>query len=312
MKEKRKKDYVCNSCGKESRVYNDVNTCPKCGAKYWNKPKNEQRLLTLQDLYRETLNEGYFSKMIGHAMILTRNIIVNKLKRSGKFISDEELEDMTHETIEKLIFYYRNKPDFHISESFNGYIQQMVLQPMYSKKKQDKEQNEVSINAPVTTEGNREITIEEAFLEEKPTIEFSEDWMMDNIQEDLQIKAIMDFIEGAFLYYFKRKNDLIYPLRLLNMIRLEIQYQDEFWKANAQDSYRSEILAKDTKNLHSLLHDFIKAEVVDERAFMSLIEYYGMLEEQDKKKKEEREAKKYKKAKTYQEMLVNMMERGKP
>jgi hypothetical protein len=138
---------VCNHCGKTNEwVKRKPVKCKFCDILYWEKPVNEIKLFVLQDEYLKSRDSNVLGKMALIIYEIARNIIIKKLKNSRK-IQQEDIEDKTSDTVEKLLSYYLKKPNFSISDSFTGYIDQVVLYPLYNKKTKELEQNEISMES---------------------------------------------------------------------------------------------------------------------------------------------------------------------
>ncbi len=310
MEEKRKNDYVCNTCDKESRVYSDVNECPKCKVKYWNKPVCERDLLTMQDKYLENKDQNYFSRLIELCTPLIRNIIVNKLRTGGKFVSDEELEDMTYDTILKLIKYYKDpKKDFFISDSFTGYIQQMVLGPLYSPKKKERENREISFEAVVKKSRGKSITIGQ-MVENSESVEFSEEYMMNKWQEDVQLNAITDFFDGVVCQAFQESKSIRKAIRVINLLKAYIIGTSEKTQANIKDAYKNNDITSYVEALKSTLYSMIKSEIIDERLYTQFLKYKEDMKKWEKKQEEKKAENRPPVPTTEREVFQNIIDFG--
>jgi hypothetical protein len=147
------KKMKCSRCGQYNEWIDSIQqlhlkpeTCKFCGIKYWEKPENEIKLFLLQDEYLKSRESDTLGKMSVIIYDISKNIIIKKLKNSRK-IQIEDIEDKTSDTVEKIISYYISKPNFSIDNSFTGYIEQVVLYPLYNKKVKEKERNEISMEA---------------------------------------------------------------------------------------------------------------------------------------------------------------------
>lgn len=133
--------------------------CPECGGKYYDKPKLEPKLFLLQDEFvqknrdKKTLNE--IMKVLYE---IVTNIAYKKVSKKGSFCEDYIL-DIVQETMYYMARHY-NKPDFVINGSFSSYVSDVMLQPLYNKKKQKREKTEVSLDLYNALLKNREIIIE--------------------------------------------------------------------------------------------------------------------------------------------------------
>lgn len=144
--------YCWNCCTEVPyREYKNIDfipTCPKCGAKYPEKPKDEALLSIYQDDYLNDRNERNFNRLFSLMSKVTFNIICHKLKCTSSHEDIDEIWDKVQWTLEKITRYYKEKPEFKIDTSFVQYIGQVVLYPLYNKDEQEKRKKEISIHTP--------------------------------------------------------------------------------------------------------------------------------------------------------------------
>ena len=79
---------------------------------------------------------------------MTFNVICHKLKANSSHEQWDDIWDKVQWSLEKLAKYYKEKSDFRVTTSFNKYIGQLVLFPLYNKDEQDRQKNEISIHVP--------------------------------------------------------------------------------------------------------------------------------------------------------------------
>lgn len=144
----------CWNCNQEVpyQIYSNINfvpKCSKCGCLYPEKPKDEAMLSIAQDEYLADKNKQNFNKLFKLLNLMTFNVICHKLKIKSSHEQLEDILDKVQWTLEKLAKYYLEKDDFKITASFNSYIGQLVLYPLYNKEEQERQENEISIHIPM-------------------------------------------------------------------------------------------------------------------------------------------------------------------
>lgn len=143
----------CWNCGHEVpyQIYNSINfvpKCPKCESLYPEKPKDEALLSIAQDEYLADRSEKNFNKLFKLLNKMTFNVICHKLKIKSSHEQWDDIWDKVQWTLEKLAKYYNEKADFKVTTSFNKYIGQLVLYPLYNKDEQERQKTEISIHTP--------------------------------------------------------------------------------------------------------------------------------------------------------------------
>lgn len=143
----------CWNCGHEVpyQIYSSIDfvpKCPKCGSLYPEKPKDEAMLSMAQDEYLVDRNEKNFNKLFKLLNQMTFNVICHKLKIKSSHEQWDDIWDKVQWTLEKLAKYYKEKADFKVTTSFNKYIGQLVLFPLYNKDEQERQKTEISIHIP--------------------------------------------------------------------------------------------------------------------------------------------------------------------
>ena len=143
----------CWNCGHEVpyQIYSSINfvpKCPKCESLYPEKPKDEAMLSIAQDEYLADRSEKNFNKLFKLLNRMTFNVICHKLKVKSSHEQWDDIWDKVQWTLEKLAKYYKEKADFKVTTSFNKYIGQLVLFPLYNKDEQERQKTEISIHTP--------------------------------------------------------------------------------------------------------------------------------------------------------------------
>ena len=196
--------------------------CPHCSTHFADKPKNEAQFHLLQMKYlANKQDKDSFTKMILLIKEISYNQIVSKLKASGKFLYDEDLEDKVSWSVCKMISLYEN-PDFKITTSVIEYLNKVVLYPLYNYKLKDREQNEISLFLPINNHKNnnkKENTLydlmkEKTMLEEIGEVE---NYFFINIEKENIINISNDFIDSILLTISENKN-FSYALKMLIVI----------------------------------------------------------------------------------------------
>ena len=144
----------CWNCGHEVpyQVYSSINfvpKCPKCESLYPEKPRDEAMLSIYQDEYLADRSEKNFNRLFKALNVMTFNVICYKLKIKSSHEQLDDILDKVQWTLEKLAKYYIEKSDFKVTTSFNKYIGQLVLYPLYNKDEQERQKNEISIHIPM-------------------------------------------------------------------------------------------------------------------------------------------------------------------
>ena len=143
----------CWNCGHEVpyQIYSSINfipKCPECESLYPEKPKDEAMLSIAQDEYLADRSEKNFNKLFKLLNRMTFNVICHKLKVNSSHEEWDDIWDKVQWTLEKLAKYYKEKADFKVTTSFNTYIGQLVLFPLYNKDEQERQKKEISIHTP--------------------------------------------------------------------------------------------------------------------------------------------------------------------
>jgi len=217
--EKKRSCWHCRKpISNSERTYNFI--CPHCKSNFADKPKNEALLHVYQAEFLLSRDEEVFSKMMVMIKDIAYNQICAKLKQSGKFLLEEDLEDKISWTVWKMISLY-SQPDFKITSSFIDYIGQVVLYPLYNYKLQDKEQYEISLYTPINNSSNnkKENTLYDV-MKETTILESAgevENFFYKEIEKENLISTVNDFIDAMVTTVYKRKG-FAYALKMITLI----------------------------------------------------------------------------------------------
>jgi len=273
----------CKVCKKFVTIeeYDPPKLCPLCRALYWDKPEVERTLHLYQDDFLESRDENIFTKMCLIFQEIIHNNIVAKLKGKVVAIQNEEIEDMVSETLVKLITYYR-RDTFRITDSFNGYISQMVLNPLYNKPKKDREQKNVSISISINEGrkgGDKEVNLIDR-IEAEGGKYGTEEWIMNEYQKKLQVKVLSEYIESIFVIATKEQG-LYEAYKIITLLTFFLESRSERFFGSLWNVYSNE-----TKNFYESckysMKDFIQDEIMMNNSTISEEQYDRMIEEYDR------------------------------
>ena len=200
----------CWNCGNEVKKINyasyvEIPTCPKCGVQYPEKPKLEAKLTLLQNEYFSNPTDSNFQRLFEPLKELTFHIICHYLNKTSTFLDSDEINDMVQWTLCKLVSYYKEKEGFKITGSFTGYIEQVVLYPIYNKKDKERRQNEKSLFTPLD-EGTKSRTLLDKLAEQSTEAIGKEDIDLSSIYTDEIITTLVNTIQK--IVNKKRQNSL--------------------------------------------------------------------------------------------------------
>ncbi len=176
--------YRCWKCKEkhksEERIIG-LEPCPSCGVVAFAKPEDEGPLHYYQDEflksreYSRKINDyetlvdpknnkeylvpkgnNFFLEEMYKLLIPYSTKIVRK-KTASVVLRDGDFDDHVMDTVGTLIRYYKLKPNFRISDSFGEYLSKISLQPIFNKKKQERDQAEQSFNALLSGDDGSEL-----------------------------------------------------------------------------------------------------------------------------------------------------------
>ena len=136
MAESKIRERKCQHCGEIVRYsYGETpQECPFCGSPYWNRPREEYKLFTIQDEY---IASGYDLKKLAPMyeilVFYAENIIKRAIK--GKVLFSPEVLNEKAQDI-ALNFYeaYFKKPHYVVNSSFGGILSKIALGVLYNPK----------------------------------------------------------------------------------------------------------------------------------------------------------------------------------
>lgn len=261
---KKRKCWNCKTIV-ESQIYKNLKTipvCPCCGVQYPEKPKLEAKLTILQDVYLENPSSYNFEQLFMPLKELTFHIICHHLNKTSSRLNPDNINDMVQWTLMKLVSYYKEK-DFKIEGSFTGYIEQVVLYPIYNKKDKEKAKKEISIHTPLNENSNRtlldklsEQTLDDVDRECINLSEFYKQEIFKNIEKFLTILIEKKF---SILQSQNDSKSFSHIIELLSIYDFYIQHKHdkfftEMWKTysvDVRDEFEKsiELLKKELKSI---------------------------------------------------------------
>ena len=255
--------YKCWKCStkhtSESRI-TGLDECPSCGVIAFAKPEDEGPLHYYQDKFiksravsvelgnYETLVDAKNGKEyvvpVGdnscleemyHLLLMYSTKIVRK-KTASVILRDGDFDDHVMDTVGTMLRYFKIKPDFKIESSFGEYLSNIALQPIFNKKKQERDKSEQSFNALVNDEG---VELEEIIMKFALNIPETEDlayslYKKEAIHEVVNILLLM-------LQALKDRRGVEEYIIFLNAFRLEMEEdihpkkREAFWKRYRYD-----------------------------------------------------------------------------
>lgn len=167
----RLKKVKCSNCGEIIQYIhkNKPDVCPNCGNVYWNKPLDEFTLFTLQDEYLLTRDNKILTQMYTILKLYAKKLIVKMVKNKFYF-SKIELDMKAHDSVNKMMLYYLEKPAFRVGSSFGGYLKWPIRGVLYGEKAEDN----LSLNQLIgeDVEFGDCLPLESSSVQEKLQVEF--------------------------------------------------------------------------------------------------------------------------------------------
>lgn len=270
------KNPKCWKCGVEvpKIIYSNITTipkCDKCGALYPEKPELESKLTISQDIYLKNRTDENLNNLFLPLNQLTFNIICHHLKNTASKLPKESIDEKVQWTLEKLLTYYKTKPDFKISGSFTKYIDQVVLYPLYNKKEQERKQKEISIFSPIDKNSNdKDRTILDQLSQQsgRDIIGEIEEKIYFEKKSSQVLKESVEFIKTSInmLYKYENKRDIKHSftkcIKLTNLYKFFIlgkndRFMTELYKSSGVDLMNKFNATKELlkKNLYKLAEE---------------------------------------------------------
>jgi len=146
----------CSHC-KETIEYKNnkckPQICPFCKDKYSLKPLLEYKLFCLQEVFlKDKTNQKISNDFFTLLDKYINRLILKKLKIKKLSYTKSVIREKINYTIYKLYIYYQ-KPEFKIEGSFAGYINQVLLDTFYNRKRRREESHD-SLNQKINEEKN--------------------------------------------------------------------------------------------------------------------------------------------------------------
>lgn len=234
----KKRKAFCWNCGTEviQQDYTNIEFIPKCcncGVPYPEKPKLEAELAIYQRDYLQDRSQKNLDRLFAPLYDMIFNIICTKLKSFGIGMGREKIEDMVQWSLYKLISYYKTKPDFKIIGSFTGYIEQLVLFPIYNKKDRLREDSEISlyteVNKTSSSSKDKTCTLLDKLSEEEVNETFEAD-ILNRVSQDEVIDNATNFLKQIFNVLYTHHINKQNPKAFTKTMELVFMYKHFIYK----------------------------------------------------------------------------------
>lgn len=126
----------CQHCGEIVRYSYGTTPqkCPFCGSPYWNRPREEYKLFTIQDEYLESGRDlKKLAPMYEILVFYAENIIKRAIKGKVLF-SPEILNEKAQDVALNFFEMYFKKEDYQVNLSFGGILSKIALGILYNPK----------------------------------------------------------------------------------------------------------------------------------------------------------------------------------
>lgn len=134
--EKKVRERNCQHCNQVVRYsYGETpQECPFCGSPYWNKPREEYKLFSIQDEYIDSgMNKEKLIPMYEVLVFYAENIIKKAIK--GKILfSPEVLNEKAQDVALNFFEMYFKKEGYVVKTSFGGILSKISLGVLYDPK----------------------------------------------------------------------------------------------------------------------------------------------------------------------------------
>ena len=219
----------CSHCKKVIKYKNNKckpQICPFCQNKYSLKPFLEYKLFCLQaEFLKDKTNKKVSNEFFTILDKYINRLILKKLKIKKLSYTKNVIREKINYTIYKLYIYYQ-KPQFKIEGSFAGYINQVLLDTFYNRKRR-REEGHDSLNQKINEEKNEiidniffygyhtlsniEVDVEAEILKKDKSIvtELYDivHYIFNNIQKLENKKSSYLYLLGIY-YFFNKQPDL--------------------------------------------------------------------------------------------------------
>lgn len=196
-----KKTKRCGICEKVIGWYwgSKPERCPYCNSVSWDKPHDEAVLFNLQDRYLQSRDPSILGEMFPVLRVYAERIIKKNLAGNRKY-DDLTLDTKASDSANKLIEYFLEKPAFYITDSWGFYLKKIVQQYMYAKRYKDVDQNEISLETPIseTSDGNVQTLGSDLYRRYGAESAFSTEWAEKDMQRESLTMEVVQFIEFLF------------------------------------------------------------------------------------------------------------------
>ena len=108
--------------------------CPYCGNQWWDKPRDEFLLFTLQDDYIKSNRDPKKLSLMYEGLIRYSENLIKKNLKGKTILSLERIHEQAEDTALNFLEVYLKKPDYVVESSFGGLLSRYVTGVMYNKR----------------------------------------------------------------------------------------------------------------------------------------------------------------------------------
>lgn len=136
MVDKKIRERKCQHCGEIVRYsYGETpQKCPFCGSPYWNRPREEYKLFTIQDEYIASgMDKSKLAPMYEILVFYAENIIKRAIKGKVLF-SPELLNEKAQDVALQFFEMFYKREGYLVQLSFGGILSKIALGVLYNPK----------------------------------------------------------------------------------------------------------------------------------------------------------------------------------
>jgi len=204
----------CSACN-ELIIYKHKSkplVCPFCQDEFWAKPNDEFTLFHLQKNYLVNRDNKTLGEMYIILKLYAKKLIVKTVK-NRYFFKKDELEMKAHDSANKIITYYIEKPEFRIENSFGGYLNWPIKNVLFSNRQ---EESCDSLNCMIDNDNELEDylpTISEE-TRSKMIVHFEENLIDNNSSVLSELNKIIEKMMTVINKNFSKKHAILFLIGL--------------------------------------------------------------------------------------------------